>query len=56
MDAGAWMPLDAADGVIDSKQEAFRVRLDALSPGEHIVVVRAYDSSNNVGLAKVVLR
>ena len=31
IDAGAWMPLDAADGVIDSKQETFRVRLDALS-------------------------
>jgi hypothetical protein len=56
LDAGPWMPLDAVDGVIDSKQEAFRVRLDALSPGEHIAVVRVYDSSNNVGLVKVVLK
>ena len=50
------MPLDALDGVIDGKQEAFRVQLDGLAPGEHIVVIRAYDSSNNVGLTKVVLR
>ena len=56
LDADTWMPLDAADGVIDSKQETFRVRLDALSPGEHIAVVRVYDSSNNVGLAKVILK
>ena len=52
----AWMPLDASDGVIDGKQETFRVRIDALPAGEHIVVVRVYDSSNNVGLVKVVIR
>jgi hypothetical protein len=56
VDAASWMPLNAADGVIDGKQEAFRVQLDGLAPGEHIVVIRAYDSSNNVGLTKVVLR
>jgi hypothetical protein len=48
--------LNAADGVIDGKREAFRVQVDGLSAGEHIVVVRVYDSSNNVGLVKVVLR
>ncbi len=56
VDAAHWMPLDAADGVIDGKEETFQVRLDALPPGEHIVVVRVYDSSSNVGLAKVVLQ
>ena len=56
LDAAAWMPLDASDGVIDGKQETFRVRIDALPAGEHIVVVRVYDSSNNVGLVKVVIR
>ena len=56
VDAAAWMPLDAADGVIDGKQETFRVELDGLSAGEHIVVFRVYDSSSNVGLAKIVLQ
>lgn len=56
VDAGNWMPLDAADGVIDGNEETFEVRLANLSTGEHIVVVRAYDSSSNVGLTKVVLR
>ena len=55
VDAAAWLPLDASDGVIDGQQESFTVVLDGLAPGEHIVVVRVYDSSNNVGLTKVLL-
>ncbi|HYP09426.1 MAG TPA: hypothetical protein VER03_24590 [Bryobacteraceae bacterium] len=56
LDATAWIPIDSIDGVVDGRQEEFRLRLDSLAPGEHIVVIRAYDASNNVGLAKVVLR
>jgi hypothetical protein len=48
--------LDSLDGVVDGREEEFRLRLDSLGPGEHIVVIRAYDASNNVGLAKVILR
>ncbi len=56
LDAGPWMPLEAADGIIDSPQESFRVSLRSVAPGEHVVVVRAVDSAGNAGLAKVVLR
>lgn len=56
VDATAWLPLESNDGVTDGREESFRVRLDSLSAGEHILVVRVYDSSNNVGLTKVVLR
>jgi hypothetical protein len=56
LDAGPWTPLEAMDGVIDSQREKFVVRLDRLSPGEHVLVLRAVDSANNAGLAKVVLR
>lgn len=56
VDAGAWTPLQAADGVIDSPQENFHLQLPQLSPGEHVVVLRVYDSAENAGLAKVVLR
>ena len=50
------MPVEAADGVIDSLRESFSLDLTNLSPGEHLVVVRAADSANNTGVAKVILR
>ena len=56
LDAGSWIPLQAADGVIDSLREAFAIDLAGLSPGEHLVVIRAADSANNTGLAKVILK
>jgi hypothetical protein len=55
VDASAWTPLESLDGVIDSQREKFVVRLDHLSPGEHVLVLRAVDSANNAGLAKIVL-
>jgi hypothetical protein len=56
LDASSWSPLEAADGIIDGKQEKFQLRLDNLTPGEHLIVIRVYDSSNNAGLTKVVVR
>jgi hypothetical protein len=56
IDAGPWTPLAAEDGVIDSKRETFIVRTSALAPGEHLIVVRVYDSAGNAGLAKVIVR
>lgn len=56
VDAGIWVPLEATDGVIDSPREKFVVRLNHLSPGEHLLTLRAVDSANNAGLAKVILR
>jgi hypothetical protein len=56
LDAGSWTPLAAADGVIDSLREKFTLDLEKLAPGEHLLVIRAADSANNTGLAKVVLK
>ncbi|MBI2681348.1 MAG: hypothetical protein HYX25_10145 [Candidatus Solibacter usitatus] len=56
LDAGNWTPVEAADGVIDSLQEKFVLRLASVPPGEHVLVLRTVDSANNAGLAKVVLR
>ena len=56
LDAAAWIPLEAADGVIDSLRESFTLDLAKLPPGEHLVVFRAADSANNTGVAKVVLK
>ena len=56
LDAGAWIPMESADGVIDSLREKFVLDLTALSQGEHLVVIRVADAANNTGTAKVVLK
>ncbi len=56
LDAASWIPVSAADGVIDSLSEHFALDLTALAAGEHLLVVRAADSANNTGLARVVLK
>ncbi|HWQ54981.1 MAG TPA: hypothetical protein VN442_14945 [Bryobacteraceae bacterium] len=56
LDAAGWIPVEAADGVIDSLRERFVLELRNVPAGEHLVVVRAVDNSGNAGLAKVVLR
>ncbi len=56
LDAGDWIPVEAADGVIDSLREKFTLDLSDLKAGEHLVAIRVSDSANNTGLAKVVLK
>jgi hypothetical protein len=56
LDANSWVPMEAADGVIDSPREKFVLDLSGLSPGEHLLVIRAADGANNTGTAKVVLK
>ncbi len=55
VDAGPWTLVEAADGVTDSPHEQFHIVVDNLRPGEHLIVVRAFDAANNAGLAKVVV-
>ena len=56
LDAASWIPVSAADGVIDGLRERFTLDLPGLSAGEHLLVLRVADSANNTGLAKVVLK
>jgi hypothetical protein len=56
VDAGSWQPVEAVDGVTDSPQERFHIHIEKLKPGEHLVVVRVYDSANNAGLARIILQ
>ncbi|MGH9430524.1 MAG: hypothetical protein ACRD3T_03185 [Terriglobia bacterium] len=51
-----WVPLTSDDGMVDSRQEAFTVRLLRLGPGEHVIAVRVHDTAGNVGLGKSVVR
>jgi hypothetical protein len=55
LDAGQWMPVEAADGVTDSPRERFFVRVDNVSAGEHLIVIRVYDAAGNAGLTKVIV-
>ncbi len=56
IDAGPWIPMEAADGVTDSPQEKFQLHVENLRPIEHLVVIRAFDTAGNAGLTKVVVR
>ncbi|HEX4749495.1 MAG TPA: hypothetical protein VH302_08140 [Bryobacteraceae bacterium] len=56
LDAGLWQPVESVNGVTDSPHERFHVKLENVRPGEHLLVLRVYDSANNAGLARVVLR
>ncbi len=55
IDAGPWTPIAPVDGILDSPSEQFRLHLDNVPPGEHLLVIRVVDSGNNTGLAKVIL-
>ncbi|MDQ2949427.1 MAG: fibronectin type III domain-containing protein, partial [Acidobacteriota bacterium] len=56
IDAGPWYPVEAMDGVTDSEREQFHITAEHIRPGEHLLVVRVYDTANNAGLAKIVIR
>jgi len=56
IDAAGWVPVEAADGVIDSQREKFVLDLGNLAPGEHLLVIRAADAANNTGTVKRILR
>jgi hypothetical protein len=55
LDAGQWTPVAPVDGILDSQSETFRLHIDAVPVGEHLLVIRVVDSGGNTGLAKVVL-
>ena len=56
LDAGPWTPVYSQDGIVDSRVETFLIRLGQLPPGEHVIVLRAYDMGNNAGMGKAVLK
>ncbi|HEV2245625.1 MAG TPA: hypothetical protein VGW37_03150, partial [Terriglobia bacterium] len=50
-----WQEINSDDGIIDSQIETFTVRTGDLSPGEHVITLRAYDMAGNVGVGKAVV-
>jgi len=56
IDGKEWKTVLSDDGIVDSRKETFTIRLSKLEPGEHVVLVRAYDTAGNLGVGKAVLR
>jgi hypothetical protein len=48
MDGANWRPLLPIGGIYDSKSNKFKVPTEQLEKGDHYMVIRASDSSNNV--------
>lgn len=55
-DGKDWHDVLSDDGIVDSRRETFTIKLTQLSPGEHILALRAADTSANIGVGKVVIR
>lgn len=52
IDAGPWTPVAPVDGILDSPTEQFRIHIDAVPAGEHLLVIRVADAAGNTGLGK----
>ncbi len=55
LDGHEWHDILSDDGIVDSRKETFSLTFNSLAPGEHIVALRAYDTSGNVGVGKAVI-
>jgi hypothetical protein len=54
IDGQEWRPATPADGLLDQRNESFTLRLPAnLAKGPHVVNVRAWDSADNLGAARL---
>ncbi|MGH9343042.1 MAG: hypothetical protein ACRD19_04700, partial [Terriglobia bacterium] len=51
-----WNNIVSDDGIVDSQHEQFTVRLQKLTPGEHVVSLRVYDTSGNVAVGSSVFQ
>lgn len=55
LDAQSWKAAFPRDGILDSRREAFDIRLDAATAGQ-MLVVRATDALHNVSSGQVLVR
>ncbi len=56
LDGKEWHDIISDDGIVDSRKETFTVTLPSLTPGEHVLILRASDTSGNIGVGKAVIR
>lgn len=55
LDGQPWRSILSDDGIVDSRSETFTVKLTNLIPGEHVLVLRAADTSGNIGVGKAII-
>jgi sugar lactone lactonase YvrE len=53
VDGDDWRPVSPDDRILDESDEPFSLKLPHLPAGPHIVTVRAWDSADNVGSARL---
>ncbi len=56
VDGRDWRPVAPRDGMLDTRTEEVSIDLRHISPGAHIVAVRAYDDAGNIGSAELEVR
>ncbi|HEX8748302.1 MAG TPA: hypothetical protein VF717_14095 [Pyrinomonadaceae bacterium] len=56
IDGGPWRAVSPEDGIADSARESYTLDLQIAGAGEHTISLRAFDSSGNVGSARVTVR
>ena len=56
LDGGEWLTVYADDGISDGPTERYTFDVGPLSPGEHTITLRVFDSQGNSGNARVVVR
>jgi hypothetical protein len=56
IDGGPWRAVSPDDGIADSTRESYTLDLQITGTGEHTISLRAFDSSGNVGSARVTVR
>ena len=49
-------PIAPLDGVFDSRSEKARFAVEGLAAGEHVIVVRAIDALDNIGVRQIVIQ
>jgi hypothetical protein len=56
VDGATWVPAFPDDGIADGGHESYTLNFSQLTPGEHTISLRAFDSSGNVGTLSVTVR
>lgn len=55
-DGEDWHDIAPDDGMADSRTETFTIQVRNLAPGEHVIMLRAYDTAGNAGVGKALIQ
>ena len=55
LDGKSWQDILSDDGIVDSRKETFTIKYPHLANGEHIITLRASDTSGNIGVGKAIV-